>query len=321
MTSESNYEETVKFFDKNKYFDLLKNQVYFFKQGFFPTLTNDGKLVLEAKDRLYKNPDGHGGVIKALLQNGLDKIMQINKIEYISYFQVDNPLINLADPYFIGYHIKTGSDITTKVIKKLYPDEKLGTIANDGTKNLVIEYSDMSEVDMMDKTSDGKIKYEMGSIGIHILTVKFMIKESDFLPVHYAKKQIDAYDFSAIVKSEIRKIDAIKFEKFIFDLIPMTKNSFFFETDRIDDFAPLKNKTGNDSIETAIKGQSDQFKLWLSEAKIMRNSENDKIKIEISPLFAPDKYIFIRKAVDLADKLKETCYISGGKLQNEIYIC
>lgn len=321
MTSESNYSDTVSFFEKNNYFNLEKNQVYFFKQSFFPTLTTEGKLILEDKDKLFVNPDGHGGVINALIKNGLDKVLHINKIDYLSYFQVDNPLVNLADPYFIGYHIDSESNITTKVIKKLYPEEKLGLIINEGDKNKIIEYSDMPKEDMEAKNTDGKLKYEIGSIGIHILSVNFFIKESANMPLHFAKKEISAFDFSDTNNPQIKKIDAVKFEKFIFDLITLTKKSVFFEADRLDEFAPLKNKEGTDSIETTIKGQTDQYKLWLSEARIMRNNESDMVKIEISPLFAPDKYIFIQKAEKFADKLKEVCYITGGKLNNEIYIC
>ncbi|HOV13879.1 MAG TPA: UTP--glucose-1-phosphate uridylyltransferase [Spirochaetota bacterium] len=321
MTSDTNYDDTKTFFEKNNYFGLKKEFVRFFEQGMLPTVTLDGKLILKEKNRLFLNPDGHGGILTALNNNGLLNEMKKDGIKYLSYFQVDNPLVNLLDPYFIGYHILSKSDVTTKVVKKLYPDEKLGSIVKNKRHSFVIEYSDLPKENMFEKEASGELKYPMGSIGIHCFSVDFLAKFTKKLEIHFARKVVDGYLFKGNEEPKLDKIEAIKFETFIFDIIKLTKKSFFFETERIDDFAPLKNKTGVDSIETTILGQIDQFFYWLKYSGIIdKNIELVNKKIEISPLYAPDKNIFLEKTKKEADKLKRIIFNENGLLNEKIYI-
>ena len=248
MTSELNHLEIMEYFKKNDFFGLKEKNIYFFKQGTLPSLTLDGKLILENKNKIFTNPDGHGGVIKALIKNNILDEMKKDGITTLMYFQVDNPLVKIIDPYFIGYHTMTKSLVTSKVIKKLYPEEKLGSIGKINNKNQVIEYSDISKEDMYAKKDDGSLKYEMGSIAIHIFNVDFLFNFHNKMPIHYAIKKIKGFDFK-VEKPEIKEIEGVKFEKFVFDSIPLAKVSKFYETIREDEFFPLKNKTGIDSIE------------------------------------------------------------------------
>jgi UDP-N-acetylglucosamine/UDP-N-acetylgalactosamine diphosphorylase len=318
MTSDTNYQQTIDYFEHNIFFGLNRDCVIFFKQGMFPTLTTEGKLFLSEKNKIFQNPDGHGGTLKALYKQGLLKEMKKNRIKYLYYFQVDNPLINLGDLDFIGYHIKSQSQVTTKVIKKLFPEEKLGTMAKLNGKNAVVEYSDIPQELMYEKDVNGKLKYEMGSIGIHLFNVDFLIKCTKKLPIHFAKKSVDGYSF-AESNPEFTKLEGIKFETFVFDSIPLSKRSFYFETERENDFAPLKNKTGVDSIETCIKGQINQHSNWIKKSGILKKEQLNNQIIEINPLYAPDLNIFIEKALKDTDKLSKDIF-ENGKLKNEIKI-
>lgn len=319
MTSEFNYKDTIKYFKDNNYFNLNKKNVVFFKQGMFPTLNLDGKLILTKKNRLFLNPDGHGGILKALLKIGLLDEMQELGIKHLSYFQVDNPLVNMADPYFIGYHIKERSMVSSKVIAKKYPDEKLGAICKLNNINSVIEYSDLSDEDMNAKDKNGKLKYLMGSIAIHIFDIQFLMDFTKKIPIHFAQKNIAGYVFKDNKEPVIDEMNGIKFETFVFDSIPLAERSVFFETERENEFYPLKNKKGLDSIATCQFGQSQLFFNWLKETGVCSGKYNDQ-KIEISPLFAPDVEIFLEKVMKKTDKLKKEVLNSNRELKNEIYI-
>ena len=319
MTSEYNYQEIIDYFNKNKYFGLNKNNVSFFKQGMFPSLTIHGKLILSDKDSIFKNPDGHGGILKALVKSGLLKKIIKQKIKHLSYFQVDNPVVNMADPYFIGYHIEQKSMVSSKVIKKLYPEEKLGVIGKLNGKNSVIEYSDLSKEDMYAKNDKDQLKYLMGSIAIHIFNVNFLNKFTKKMPIHFARKRIKGFDFSSEKKPQLSELDGLKFETFVFDAIPYAKKSVFFETEREIEFFPVKNKNGVDSIETSIIGQSQLFVKWLRNIGIWNGKYNNQ-KVEISPLYTPDNELFLEKADKESDKIKKAVFDNTGKIRDKIYI-
>lgn len=318
MTSVDNHDETLAFFKRNNFFNLGKSNVHFFKQGNFPTLSMDGKLILKDKASIFFNPDGHGGILNALSKSGLYDHMLKNGIKYLSYFQVDNPLTKIVDPYFLGCHIKERSEISSKVIKKNKPEEKLGVICNKDGTNFIIEYSDLSKEDMYATDENGILKYLMGSIAIHILNVDFIINFTGRLPIHFAIKKVNGYDFSDIKNPVIKEMQGVKFESFIFDIIPMAKKAIFVETKREEEFAPLKNKEGEDSIETCKKAQSRLFYNWLKKAKFV-NKEYEGENVEISPLFASDFQNFLIKANESYDKIIKTIY-DGVKIKNEIYI-
>ena len=315
MTSKYNYRETLDFFIANDFFGLNKNNVIFFKQGTFPSLTIDGKLILADKSNIFMNPDGHGGILKALLKNNLLEDIKIKGIKHLSYFQVDNPLVDMADPRFIGYHIREKSNVTTKVIAKLYPEEKLGVIGRINGKSSVIEYSDLPEKEMFAVDENGKLLYLMGSIAVHIFEVDFLMNFTEKMPLHYAEKKIKGYFFNDNDKPIFTDMNGTKFETFIFDTIPLAERALFFETDREVEFYPVKNKDGFDSIDTCIIGQSRLFYSWLKDAGLINEEYNNQM-VEISPLYSPVKEIFLEKVNENSDKFKN----DNLKNQKEIYI-
>lgn len=319
MTSIDNFKTTVDFFSQNNYFNLDKKNVFFFKQGINPTVTSEsGDLILKNKSELFMNPNGHGGILGALTSQGYISQMEHLGIEYLSYFQVDNPLINMADPYFIGCHIDENSNISTKVIRKEFAEEKLGIAMQEckSTKRKIVEYSDIPEKIMKQQDENGDLLFNMGSTGIHIFSVSFIKKASSKLPIHIANKEMTLPNINNSDNPE-KKISVLKFETFVFDTIPLAKKAIFFETSRNEEFFPLKNKTGTDSIETCIDGQINLYRSWLKD---LGCKDIDKIeRCEISPLFAPDRASFLEIANKKLSGIKEMIY-ENNNIKKEIYI-
>ncbi len=223
-----------------------------FPQGTLPSLDGDGRLMLAPGGGLLTNPDGHGGLVRALARHRMLDDMRSRGISTLFYFQVDNPLVNVPDPLFLGYHIDRGADVSVKVIPKRSAEEKLGVIALGGGRACIVEYSDLDQRRMHARGPDGRLLFEQGSIAIHIFSVDFLSREDLDLPLHVARKKVKVLDpaTGAIVEK-----DAIKLERFIFDLLPVSDRVLFYETVREDEFSPVKNREGLDSPETCVRDQ------------------------------------------------------------------
>ena len=299
MTNPLNLEETRGFFESRDYFGLQEEEVLFFAQGLFPSLTDQGRLLLAEDGSLFQNPNGHGGTIAALKDSGCLDHMRSRAVEHLFCTQVDNPLVRIPDPDFLGVHAAEGSQLSSKVIEKQYPEEKLGVIGLVDGEPAVIEYSDISEEKQHARDEEGKLLFSHGSIAIHIFEVAYLNRHSGRLPLHVAKKKVRSW----IPRSGggvVEETEAIKFEMFIFDSLAGAANPLFFETSREEEFAPLKNRTGPDSIETCRQGMIDQGARWLRANGIAVPERDGKpvCRIEISPAVAWD-------ACSLADVLKQ----------------
>ncbi len=307
MTSEINHEETKKYFEDNNYFNLEKENIFIFKQGMMPAIDKNGKLILKDKHEVFTNPNGHGGSIMALYMSGAVKEMKKRGVKYLFYYQIDNPLVVIADPIFVGYHILNNAEMSAKAVAKSSPEEKVGVFGYIDNKPGVIEYSDLTDEEMRDTNSNGTLKYSAGSIAIHLFNVDFIEKENNEglkLPFHVAKKKIKSID---------GEIDGIKFETFVFDALADAKEIMILEVNRDTEFAPVKNKEGADSPDSARNMMNDMYADWLEEAGVEVPRDCDGIvdgKIEISPLFAVDLKEFL-------EKYKETPRLSPGF---ELYI-
>jgi UDP-N-acetylglucosamine/UDP-N-acetylgalactosamine diphosphorylase len=256
-----------------------------------PAFSIDGKLLLAEKNSLALSPDGHGGSLRALRRSGALADMRTRGIEHLSYFQVDNPLVHTIDPLFIGLHDLTGSEMSSKTIPKAGPLEKVGNfVVGDGVLQ-VIEYSDLPETLATQTNPDGTLKFNAGSIAIHALRVSFIERLNAGgqlkLPWHRAEKKVPYVDESGNpVKPD--KPNAVKLEQFVFDAIPLAKNAIVYETDRAEEFSPVKNAEGGDSPATSRRDQVRRAARWLTAAGLSvptKNNEPDAT-IEISPLFA-----------------------------------
>jgi UDP-N-acetylglucosamine/UDP-N-acetylgalactosamine diphosphorylase len=230
-------------------------------------------------------------------------------VRTLFYFQVDNPMVKIADPAFVGLHRQNDAEMSFKVIEKVAPDEKLGVIVQVDGKPQVIEYSDLPDELAELREPDGSLQLWAGSIAVHALERSFVerLVEGDVrLPFHRAIKKVPFVEETG----EILKPDApnaVKFERFIFDALPLASRFALVETDRAVEFEPLKNATGPDSPATVRQRMSDQFADWLEAAGATVERRNDgsvPFGIEISPLYALD-------AAELKSKLPPGLVVEG----------
>jgi UDP-N-acetylglucosamine/UDP-N-acetylgalactosamine diphosphorylase len=291
MTSQVNDAATREFFKTHAYFGLKEGDVHFFAQGMMPAFGTDGKLLLGERDSLALSPDGHGGSLRALSRSGALKEMKRRGVEHLSYFQVDNPLVYCIDPLFLGLHDLTGSEMSSKTISKAHPLEKVGNFVVGDGKLQVIEYSDLPKELAQAAEADGKPTFNAASIGIHALRVSFVERlnagGSLALPWHRAEKKVPCLDESgAAVKPA--SPNAVKLEQFVFDAIPLAANPLVFQTDRLEEFSPVKNAEGDDSPATCRRDQILRAARWLTDAGVSvpaKAGEVDAV-VEISPLYA-----------------------------------
>lgn len=291
MTSETNHEATRSFFQKNNYFGLNPQDVYFFNQKMLPAVDEAGRLFLDDKHHLFMSPNGHGGSLLALHDSGALEDMNKRGIDILSYYQVDNPLVQLVDPVFIGYHLMESSQMSTKAIKRIDPHEKVGMLGMYDGRLRVVEYSDMSEEDMTALNENGDLKFNAGSIGIHLFNVQFIkniASDGLKLPWHIAHKKIPyVNDEGKIIKPDTP--NGYKFETFVFDALMYADRTMIMQIDKSIEFSPVKNATGKDSPETTQRDMCYLFGSWFESAGIPVPKDDDgnvQGKIEISPLFA-----------------------------------
>jgi UDP-N-acetylglucosamine/UDP-N-acetylgalactosamine diphosphorylase len=291
MTSDATDAATRAFFEEMLQFGLGEDTVRFCKQENMPALARDGKLLLETKSSLSLSPNGHGGSIKAIHDSGCLAWLKSQGVDTVFYFQVDNVLVRICDPVFIGYHLQAKAEMSSKVCRKRDWREKVGVVGYVNGKLSVIEYSDLPEDLAKLAGPDGSLKWWAGSIAIHVLDVAFLerLNAGGFkLPYHRAEKAITCVGADGQpVKLKTGEKNGIKFETFIFDALPMTNSSVTVETDRALDFAPIKNATGEDSPETARNMLMGLWAAWLEKAgrKVPRKPDGSlDCRIDISPL-------------------------------------
>ena len=289
MTSMLNREATVEFFERNAHFGLAPEQVFFFTQGTMPAIGYDGKLLLGAKDSLALSPDGHGGTLLALRKSGALDRMEREHTDIISYFQVDNPLVKMCDPLFIGLHELERSDMSAIMLAKTGPREKLGNFCVSGGHLNIIEYSDLPEELAEKRNPDGSLAFVAGSPAIHMISRRFVAELTAEgvlkLPWHRADKKIPTVDAAGNpVKPE--SPNGVKLESFIFDALPLAKRTMILEGDRKEVFAPTKNATGVDSAESCRRMLIDRDARRLESAGVVvprRSDGSVDAMIEISP--------------------------------------
>jgi UDP-N-acetylglucosamine/UDP-N-acetylgalactosamine diphosphorylase len=292
MTSQANDVATRAFFRQNRFFGLNQQDVFFLIQGTMPAIGFDGKLLLSEKGSLGLSPDGHGGCLSAMKKSGALADMARRGIELISYFQVDNPLVRCIDPLFLGLHDLRGAEMSAKALPKRDPMERLGNFCLIDGKVTVIEYSDMPEDLALATTEDGRLRFSSGSIAIHVLSRAFVERltagAGAALPFHRADKIVPCVDASGnLVKPSAP--NAVKLEMFVFDAMPLARQTVILQTRRSEEFGPIKNATGEDSLPSSLHDQVRRAAVWLEQAGVAVPRDADgqvAAAIEISPLFA-----------------------------------
>lgn len=251
MTSEANHDETVIFFEKHAYFGYDPKQVHFYIQEMNPATDMDGKILMNTRYTLSQSPNGNGGWFASLYKAGLlDGIME-SGIEWINIFSVDNVLQRIADPVFVGATIESGATCGAKVVIKSAPEEKVGAICLCDGKPHIVEYYELDDNMMYQTTKDGALAYGYGVILNYLFPVSRLVETlGQDMPLHIVKKKVPYVDEQGeLVEPE--EVNGLKFETLALDLIHEMDTCLVFEVVREKEFAPVKNKEGVDSIDSA----------------------------------------------------------------------
>lgn len=251
MTSDKNHEATTSFFREKNYFGYDPDHVIFFMQDMAPASDYNGKVYMEEKYKMSTSPNGNGGWFRSMMKSGVVDKIRAAGVEWLNVFAVDNVLQRIADPCFVGATIATDSAVGAKVVRKNAPDEKVGAMCLEDGKPSIVEYYDMTEELMNAVDAKGEPAYNFGVI------LNYLFREKDLeeivmkkLPLHLVEKKIPYLD------EEGRKVkpespNGYKFEQLVLDMIHELGSCLPYEVVRNYEFAPIKNGTGIDSVESA----------------------------------------------------------------------
>lgn len=285
-----------------------------FQQGTMPAVNEGtGQVLLDAPDSVALSPDGHGGMLAALAGSGGLDWLRERGVAHIYYFQVDNPLLTLCDPVLIGWHLLHQSEMTTQVVAKTHPLDRVGNVAVVDGKMQVIEYSDLPDEQAERATAGGQLVFWAGNVAVHVLELDFlrrMARTEQALPFHRAHKKVPYLDPATGRRVEPEQANAIKFERFIFDLMPEARNPLVVEVDPRDEFAPLKNASGHAQYtpESVRQALADKHRRWLVQAGARVEPD---VPVEIHPLFALDADE-LRAKLPEGYRIDSACYLSDG---------
>jgi UDP-N-acetylglucosamine/UDP-N-acetylgalactosamine diphosphorylase len=310
MTSPATHDETIAYLAEHRHFGVRPDDVIVFRQGTMPAVdATTGRVLLEEPGKIFTNPDGHGGMLAALSRSGGLADARRRGIEQFFYFQVDNPLAPVCDPEFLGYHLLSDSELSNLAVAKQLPTEKVGNIVTVDQRTRIIEYSDLPKAGAEKRNDKGGLLLWAGNTAIHVFDREFLervVDDERLLPFHRAHKAVPHVDDHG-QPVEPKQPNAIKFERFIFDLLPAATTSIVVEVEPRNAFAPVKNAPGSavdspELVQAAILAQARQW-LLAAGAEVAEGA-----KVEISPLFALD-----------ADEL-ERKLLPGQRFDHDTYL-
>ncbi len=300
MTS-TNYAATRDFLAAHDHFGLPAEDVVLFKQDTLAAVSPSGKFFLDRPDHVFESPNGHGGCLTSLVRSGALADMQRRGVEYISYFQVDNPLVPPADPRFVGHHALHNADMSAKVMQKRSWDEPVAVYYVSDGRLGVIEYTEVPDELAQRTDDDGNLVFWAGNPAIHIISVDFAERLGSRprpLPYHRALKKIPYLDDDGrLVRPD--EPNGYKFECFVFEAMAETPNFMLMEFRREEQYSPVKTLTGHNSVEAARQAMSNLFGSWLEQAGVavprLPDTNTVAVPIEISPLYAASAEELVRK--------------------------
>jgi UDP-N-acetylglucosamine/UDP-N-acetylgalactosamine diphosphorylase len=293
LTSPQNDGETRAAFAAHEWFGLDPASVRFVVQGTLPAVDADtGDILREAPGHLALSPDGHGGLLSALRRSGALEEMAAEGIRTIFTFQVDNPLARVCRPEVLGHHALARADMSSVVVRKLGPEEKMGVVARVDGRPAVVEYSDLPDALAERRDAEGELVYWAGSIAVHCIEVDFARRLTDGglrLPYHHARKKVP-YLADDGTRVEPEEPNAVKFETFLFDALPSAARTATIEAAREDEFSPIKNAEGADSPATARRDLNRLYARWLAAAGVAVpvGADGEPVDIEVDPRRALD---------------------------------
>jgi len=294
MTSEATKDLSEKYFQEHNYFGLNSKNIFFFEQKSIPCVTPDGKIIMESKFQVARSPNGNGGLYLALKESGALADMKKRGVEYVNQYCVDNLLVKVVDPIFVGYCNIRKADCGVKVVGKESPDEPVGVLCLKNGKAGVVEYSEIDkETSTKMNSITGKLEYNAAHVCMNLFHFEFLKRAAEIqLPYHVAKKKIPAVNEKGETETP-SEINGWKMEMFIFDIFESSSNLVALEVLRNEEFSPLKNAPGSqkDCPETCRRDLSNLHKAWIKKAGgqiIEGNDEDDFLICEISPLVSLD---------------------------------
>ena len=251
MTSDKNHEDTTAFLKEHDYFGYPEEYITFFMQEMAPACDYEGKVYLEEKWKLSTSPNGNGGWYSSMYKWGIAQKAIADGVEWLNVFAVDNVLQRIADPCFVGAVIDRGCACGSKVVRKCAPDEKVGVMCLEDGRPSIVEYYDLTEELMDAKDEKGDPAYNFGVILNYLFKVSDLEKiREKKLPLHVVEKKIPYLDQQGN-KVKPTEPNGYKFEQLVLDMIHELDSCLPFEVDRRKEFAPIKNATGVDSVESA----------------------------------------------------------------------
>ena len=251
MTSVDNDKDTRDFFEEHNYFGYSSDNVMFFVQEQLPTVDTNGKLMLAGKDTVSTAPNGNGGWYASMVKSGVLKSLKKADIEWLNVFAVDNVLQRMVDPCFIGAIIESGRQCGAKVVSKAAPEERVGVMCLEDGKPSIVEYYEMTDEMRTRREEDGTLSYNWGVILNYVFrTDKLNDILGMHLPLHRAFKKIKYLDENGnmVIPEEP---NAYKYETLVLDMVKLQDSCLAYEVEREKEFAPVKNKEGVDSVDTA----------------------------------------------------------------------
>jgi UDP-N-acetylglucosamine/UDP-N-acetylgalactosamine diphosphorylase len=271
MTSAATDAATRSCFEKAGHFGLPSGDVVFLRQAMVPSFDFAGKLVLAAPDRIFENPDGHGGALTALLDSGALDDMARRGADTIFYYQVDNPLVDIGAAAFLGFHAQAGAEVSCKVMRKREPSEQVGVVARIDGRVGVVEYTEIDEARRNASDPSGELLYWAGNMAIHVFDCDLVRRVAEraalWLPYHRSKKKISTIDAGGR-PLQPEEPNGYKLERFVFDALAATDRVCVVEALRQDEYSPVKNAEGSESPRTARRDLVARYRAWLEGAGI-----------------------------------------------------
>jgi len=312
MTSDATDAPTREFFDRHDSFGLPPEDVYFFQQGMVPSIDFKGRLFLEQKDRVFENPNGHGGSLTALLDSGALEDMAARGIDTIFYYQVDNPLVRIGDPVYLGLHDAAGADMSCKVIEKQKPGENVGIVARvNGTIGMV-EYTELEDEHRYARDANGDLVYWTGNVAIHIFNTDFVRRVAsaadELLPYHASAKKIPHVDADGRPVTP-EEPNGHKLERFVFDALPAARTVRVVEAGRTAEYSPVKNADGVESPATVRRDLVAQYRGWLETANVSV-PDGQFVEIDHSMIDGPEEARAV--GIKSIEEAGETIQIAPG---------
>ena len=309
MTSAATDVATRALFADNEAFGLPTEDVFFFQQGMVQSLDFDGRMMLERPNRIFENPNGHGGSLTALLSSGALDDMERRGVDTVFYYQVDNPLIRIADPSYLGFHLEAEAEMSCKVIRKRDPMEKVGVVARIDGKVGVVEYTEIDDEHRFATDEDGELVFWAGNAAIHIFSTAFIrqvaMSADELLPYHTSAKRIPALDDDGQL-TQPSEPNGYKLERFVFDALGAARSVCLVEGDRALEYSPIKNTEGTDSPTSARRDLIAAYRSWLDAAGIEMPEGDGAIEIDHSRVDGSDeaRQLGIQRCAEAGDVIR-----------------